>query len=58
MSKLKKKKTSNKFETDVVSNSVVSRYGDVVRSGREVLESINSLEVIGISPALDIALGG
>lgn len=57
MSKVKKK-ASNKFETDMVSNSVVSKYGDVVRSGTEVLEAINSLQVIGVSPALDIALGG
>ncbi len=55
MSKLKKQ---SKFAEDNVSNSIVSKYGDVVRSGTEVLESINSLEVIGISPALDIALGG
>ena len=57
MSKVKKK-VSSKFETDVVSNSIVSKYGDVVRSGTEVLEAINSLKVIGVSPALDIALGG
>ena len=57
MSKLKKK-TSNKFTSDLVSNSVVSKYGDVVRSGTEVLEAINSLQVVGVSPALDIALGG
>ena len=53
-----KKKNQNKFETDTVSNSVIDKYGDVVRSGTEVLESINNLEVIGLSPALDIALGG
>ena len=41
-----------------MSNSVVSKYGDVVSTGTEVLENINSLEVIGVSPALDIALGG
>ena len=58
MSKVKKKKVSNKFDTDVVSNSVVSKYGDVVSTGTDVLETINSLEVIGVSPALDIALGG
>ena len=58
MSKVKKKKVSNKFDTDVVSNSIVSKYGDVVSTGTDVLESINRLEVIGVSPALDIALGG
>jgi RecA/RadA recombinase len=53
-----KKKSISKFDSDVVSNSVITKYGDVVRSGTEVVESINSLEVIGLSPALDIALGG
>lgn len=55
MSKVKK---ANKFTSDEVSNSIVSKYGDVVRSGTEVLQNINSLNVIGVSPALDIALGG
>jgi recombination protein RecA len=55
MSKLKK---TNKFTEDNVSNSIVTKYGDVVRSGTEVLQNINSLNIIGISPALDIALGG
>jgi recombination protein RecA len=54
----KKKVGSTKFAEDSVSSSIISKYGDVVRSGTEVLESINSLEVIGVSPALDIALGG
>lgn len=54
----KVKKVNTKFAEDVVSNSIVSKYGDVVRSGTEVLENINSLNVIGVSPALDIALGG
>lgn len=54
----KAKKTQNKFAEDSISNSIISKYGDVVRSGTEVLENINSLKVIGVSPALDIALGG
>lgn len=55
MSKVKK---AMKFAEDSVSSSVVSKYGDVVRSGTEVLANINDLSVVGISPALDIALGG
>ena len=55
---MSKKKISAKFAEDVISNSIVSKYGDVVRSGKEVLDSINDLQVIGVSPALDIALGG
>lgn len=54
----KKKGGSIKFAEDNISSSIISKYGDVVRSGTEVLESINSLKVVGISPALDIALGG
>lgn len=54
----KTKKSNAKFAEDSVSSSIVSKYGDVVRSGTEVLESINNLSVIGVSPALDIALGG
>jgi recombination protein RecA len=55
---MKKKVVSNKFTEDMITSGVISKYGDVVRSGTEVLENINSLEVIGLSPALDIALGG
>lgn len=54
----KVKKSPSKFSEDAISSSIVSKYGDVVRSGTEVLESINNLKVIGVSPALDIALGG
>lgn len=54
----KKKGNINKFSDDSITSSILTKYGDVVRSGTEVLESINSLEIIGISPALDIALGG
>lgn len=55
MSKVKK---VSKFAEDSISSSIVSKYGDVVRSGTEVLANINDLKVVGISPALDIALGG
>lgn len=54
----KVKKTSSKFSEDAISSSIVTKYGDVVRSGTEVLQAINSLDIIGVSPALDIALGG
>jgi recombination protein RecA len=55
---MSKTKKPTKFSEDSVSSSIISKYGDVVRSGTEVLENINSLNVIGVSPALDIALGG
>ena len=56
--KTKKKASSDKFTQDAVTSSLVSKYGDIIKSGTEVLENINQLEVISISPALDIALGG
>ena len=34
-----KKKKTNKFTEDVVSSTVVSTYGDVVRTGSEVLDN-------------------
>lgn len=52
------KKKVTKFKNDPTSNEVVSTYGDVVRNGTEVLENLTSLEVLSVSPALDIALGG
>ena len=58
MPRPKKVKPSSKFTEDLVSSAVTSKYGEVVRTGTEVLESINSLQVIGVSPALDMALGG
>jgi recombination protein RecA len=54
----KKKDGPSKFSEDTITSSILNKYGDIVRSGTEVLESINSLKVIGMSPALDIALGG
>jgi recombination protein RecA len=51
-------KKAAKFSEDNISNSIISKYGQVVKSGTEVLQDINNLEVIGLSPALDIALGG
>lgn len=53
-----KKKISTKFSDDNVSNTVISKYGNIVESGEKVLESLQELNVIGVSPALDIALGG
>ena len=44
----KKKVGQSKFAEDSVSNSIISKYGDVIRSGTEVLESINSLQIIGV----------
>lgn len=52
------KKSKNKFDNDFVSNQIIDKFGDIVESGEKVLEDLQDLKVIGISPALDIALGG
>lgn len=53
------KKTKVKvFDDDIVSSQIISRFGNIVESGEKVLEDLKELKVIGISPSLDIALGG
>lgn len=52
------KKSKNKFDNDFVSNQIIEKFGDIVESGEKVLEDLRDLKVIGVSPALDIALGG
>jgi len=53
-----KKAKSAKFEDDIVSSQIVSKYGNIIENGDSVLNSLKSLNVIGFSPALDMALGG
>ena len=53
-----KKKAKNKFEDDIVSNQIISKYGDIVERGTKVLQDLQSFNTIGLSPALDLALGG
>jgi recombination protein RecA len=53
-----KKKNRVTFEDDIVSNQINSKYGDIIESGSKVLASLEDFNVLGISPALDIALGG
>ena len=43
---------------DPVTNMINKKYGEIVQSGTSVLESLENYKTIGISPALDIALGG
>ena len=53
----KKSKTIH-FEDDPISNEINKKYGAIVESGTEVLASLENFKTIGISPALDIAIGG
>jgi recombination protein RecA len=53
-----KKKINTEFEDDPISNQINKKYGNIIESGSRVLETLESFETLGISPALDIALGG
>ena len=45
------KKAITKFKDDDVSNALISRYGDVIKSGTEIVESLGSYATISVSPA-------
>ena len=51
-----KKKT--KETGDLLVDGIVKKYGAIIQSGTEVLEKLDTFEVLSISPALDLALGG
>ena len=53
-----KKKAKAKFDDDIVSNQIIGKYGDIVEQGTKVLADLQNFNTIGISPALDLALGG
>jgi recombination protein RecA len=52
------KKTITKFQDDDISNALISKYGDVIKSGTEVITNLSSYDTVSVSPALDLALGG
>ena len=54
----KKKKSKVEFTDDLISNQIVKKYGAIVESGSQVLATLENFKTLGISPALDIALGG
>lgn len=53
-----KKRSKPKFEDDVISNQIISKYGDIVEEGTKVLKDLETYKTLSISPALDLALGG
>ena len=54
MAKTKKTHDNN----SVFSDDFLKKYGKIIENGQKVLDDIMELKVIGISPALDLALGG
>ena len=56
-SKLKVNKVKTKYE-DKISNEINHKIGKIVSEGNEVLDQLQDLKVISLSPALDQKLGG
>lgn len=52
------KKAITKFKDDDISNALIAKYGDVIKSGTEVIQSLSGYDTVSLSPALDLALGG
>ena len=53
-----KKKKFTKFEDDPISNAICTEYGEMIKEGNDVLDKLKELNVLSLSPALDLALGG
>jgi len=43
---------------ETTTKEIIKKYGDVVKSGSEIFEERSKLQIIPVSPALDLALGG
>jgi len=54
----RKSKGIVKSTGNMVVDNVHAKYGKIIESGTKVLADLQNFAVIGISPALDIALGG
>lgn len=52
------KKSKKRKTGDLNVDAIISKYGDVVSTGSELLDRLKKFKVIGISPALDLGLGG
>jgi recombination protein RecA len=49
---------ATKTKTPEYLKKIIKDYGEIIRSGTEVLETKKNYKIISISPAIDIALGG
>lgn len=53
-----KKKSKRVATGNLIVDNIVSKYGGIIESGTKVLESLETYDVLSVSPALDLALGG
>ena len=58
MAKKAAKKDNNKEVGDVLIDGITKKYGQIIESGTKVLETLETFDVLSVSPALDLALGG
>ena len=49
---------ATKTKTPDYLKKIIKDYGEIIRSGTEVLEEKKNYKIISVSPAIDIALGG
>lgn len=53
-----RKKKTKETTGDVLIDGIVKKYGSIIESGTKVLKTLETYEVLSVSPALDLALGG
>lgn len=53
----KKKRKAVEYDDPTVA-TLCKKYGNVIESGTKVLESLETYDILSVSPALDMALGG
>lgn len=58
MAKKAAKKSSTKEVGDPLVDGITKKYGEIIESGTDVLDMLEKFEVLSVSPALDLALGG
>lgn len=53
-----KKKSKAEATGDLLVDGITKKYGSIIESGTKVLEALDTYDVLSVSPALDLALGG
>lgn len=58
MAKKKVEEDVRKVCIQDINNTIIKKYGNIIKTGSEVLKNINDLKVLSVSPSIDLALGG